>query len=1055
MLRKCLLAVSLICGLLWSASAQTGVTVTGTVVDEGAVPMPGVVIVVKNNPSGGHAITDANGNFTINVAKGSTLVASYMGFITEEKKFETAGDWLVTLREDTTQLEEVVVVGYGVQKKESVVGSITQVNASQLANSGTTSVNNALSGKVPGLLSYSANASGAPGENNESLMIRGLSSWNGNAPLVMVDGVEREMSELSPSEIESISVLKDASATAVYGAKGANGVILVTTKTGKKGTPKLHVNAEYSMSNPVMMPEHVDAFTTATMANVAYRNQGSFSSQYSDYALKAFQTGSDPLRYPDTNFYDLLMKNFAPGFNADVSLSGGTDKLRYYLGLGYVHEGSIIKDIHEYGETNWSSDRINWRLNLDFNVTKTTLLSLKAGGNIKDVQGPITRDTNSQVSSKVTFGYMYKASTIAYPAFYPEWALDMYPDPDYPNEYGIRIADNQGYEVSNPYSFFMNAAYVRTEENRINTDLILKQDLDFITKGLSASFKVGISSKYDVVKEQVYHNNPKWDINWNGVDVGLENPWIRSSTSEYVWNLKPYSVGINNTASGNNTIFYLEGAVNYNRKFAKAHNVTGLLLYSQREYNAGANFPKRNQSFVGRATYDYKGRYLLEVNASITGSEQFAPSNRYGFFPSVAVGYNMSKEPWWKKAMPWWSTMKVRYSHGMVGSDNSTANWLYVTYWSKISTSGGGNAITEGAAPNENARWETAVKRDLGFEMGWLDDRLTLNVDFYNEDRKDILASPIVTPFVATSYKDVNSGAIKKHGMEIELRYNHVFANSLAMEVGAIFGISENRITIYEDLPYAKEYQKQTGTQYGAMRTGESLVDDRYFNTVDELHGYPTYASSWSQNVVPGVYKFLDYDRNGLIDQNDLHAVDGSVYAPGLYSLSFGMGYKGFSFNILGTGTIGKYITYNAEAMVPFVLGELSVHTAQTDYWTPTNKDAAAPVPLFSQSMYSWGGGTVSGEVANVANVAGYSLGLEGYTWRRSDYFMLKEARVSYKFDFTKRRKSIFNGLTVSLIGNNLFLISPIKDMNPTATSGTTAVYPQMRTVKLGVSMDF
>ena len=256
--------------------------------------------------------------------------------------------------------------------------------------------------------------------------------------------------------------------------------------------------------------------------------------------------------------------------------------------------------------------------------------------------------------------------------------------------------------------------------------------------------------------------------------------------------------------------------------------------------------------------------------------------------------------------MPWWSTMKVRYSHGVVGSDNSTANWLYVTYWSN-----NGSAITEGAAPNENARWETAVKRDLGFEMGWLDDRLTLNVDFYNEDRKDILTSPIVTPFVATSYKDINAGAIKKHGFEVELRYNHLFPNKLAMEVGAIFGVSENRITIYEDLPYAKEYQKQTGTQYGAMRKGESLVDDRYFNTVDELHGYPTYSSNWSQNVVPGVYKFLDYDRNGIIDQNDLHVVNGSVYAPGIYSINFGMGYKGFSFNILGTGTIGKYITYN------------------------------------------------------------------------------------------------------------------------------------------------
>ena len=452
MLRKILLTVALGCGLIWSVFAQTDqmVTVSGTVVDEESIPMPGVVIVVKNNPSGGHAITDDKGSFSINVVKGSTLVASYMGFLPEEKKITAAGDWFLTLREDNTELDEVVVVGYGVQKKESVVGSISQVSASQLANAGTTSVNNALSGKVPGLLSYSSSASGAPGENTESLMIRGLSSWNGNEPLIMVDGVERMMAELSPSEIESISVLKDASATAVYGAKGANGVILVTTKTGQKGAPKLHVNAEYSMASPVMLPEHVDAYTTALMANVAYRNQGSFNSLNSESALKAYKTGSDPLRYPDVDFYDLLLKPFSPGFNADLSLSGGSNKIRYYLGLGYVHEGSIVKDIHELGETNWSSDRINWRFNLDFDLTKTTQLSIKAGGNIKSVQDP-------DASSTALFGNMYKASTISYPAFYPEWALDQFPDPEYPNEYGVRISDNQGHAISNPYSRFMNA----------------------------------------------------------------------------------------------------------------------------------------------------------------------------------------------------------------------------------------------------------------------------------------------------------------------------------------------------------------------------------------------------------------------------------------------------------------------------------------------------------------------------------------------------------------------------------------------------------------------
>ena len=1051
-------AVALLFAFAIPAYPQGGpeALVMGVVVDRDSSPVPGATVMVKNSPALGGVVTDLEGNFSIKVPAGSVLVFSCIGFRQAEKTV-TASDlsWIITLDDDSTLLEEVVVVGYGVQTKESVVGAISQVNASVLENSGTTSINNALSGKVPGLLSYSQSASGAPGENDESLLIRGLSSWNGSAPLVMVDGIERMMSELSPSEIESVSVLKDASATAVYGAKGANGVILVTTKTGKKGAPKFHVNAEYSMASPVMLPAHVDALTTATMANVAYRNQGSFASAYTDRELSAFASGSNPLRYPDTDFYSLLLKDFSPGMNADISLSGGTDRFKYYAYVGYVHEGSIIKDIHEYGQTNYSSDRINWRFNMDLNVTGTTTLSLKAGGNLKDIQGPVTGSSySSPTSTRVVFGYMYKASTISYPAYYPASALVMYPDPDYPTDKGVRIGDNQGNYIPNPYSWFMNAAYIRTEENRINTDLILKQDLDFITKGLSASVKAGLTSSYGILKEDVYVSNPRWNISWTSVDAGLDNPWIRSVASQYVWNLKPYTVSSSNSATGVNFIFYLEGAVNYKRKFAKAHNVTGLLLYNQRQYNSAASFPKRNQSFVGRVTYDYKGRYLLEVNAGVTGSEQFAPANRYGFFPSVAVGYNVSKENWWKKAMPWWSTLKLRYSHGKVGSDNTTANWLYYTYWSKVSASSG-VYYTEGAVANENARWETAVKRDIGLEMGWLDDDISLNVDFYNEDRKDILVTPIITMFVSNDYKDINAGAMKKHGIEIDLGYRHVFPSSFAFETGVMVGLSENRITSYEDLPYAPEYQKYAGTQYGVMRTGNSLVDDKYFNTVDEIHGYPVYTSTWSTNVVPGVYKFLDFDNNGVINQNDLHAIRGSVYAPGVYSLRFGFGYKGLSFSMLGTGTVGKYITYNGEAMVPFALGELVVHKAQTDYWTPTNHDATAPVPLFSQLMYSWGGGDLESSGGGAVNVDGYSLGLEGYTWRRSDYFMLKEARLSYKFDFTRSRHPVVKGLTLSLSGNNLLLFSPIPDMNPTATSGTNAAYPQMRTVKLGLSMDF
>ena len=1041
------LALSAILGA--SAQNEQKVTVTGTVIDDSSIPVIGATVMVKGNISLGGAVTDMDGNFRFDLPKGATLEVSCIGYDTETRVINEACVLMITLKESTNQLSEVVVVGYGVQAKESVVGAIASIGSSSLTNAGTTDITNALAGKVPGLLSYSASGSGAPGENTESLMIRGLSSWNGSEPLVMVDGIERSMSELSPTDIESVSVLKDASATAVYGAKGANGVILVTTKTGKKGAPKFHVNAEYSMGSPVMLPEHIDAVTTATMANVAYQNQGSFASMYSAEALDAYRTGSNPLRYPDVDWYSLMMKSFAPGMNANMNLSGGTDRFKYYMGLSYVHEGSILKDLNEEGETNYKSDRLTYRLNLDFDITKTTKLSLKAGGTVKDVQGPkYSEAATAAVSSSIMVGYMYKASTIDYPAYYPAWALEAYPDPDYPDEQGERIAGNQGHTVQNPYARLTKVAYALNETNTNNVDLILNQNLDFITKGLSLSAKAGLTSQYSVMKENAFQTDPSWDISWESVDQGVSNPWIRSTSSNYVYYVKPFEVESDNSASSVAYTFYLEGAVNYKRKFNNKHNVTGLLLYNQRQYNSAASFPKKNQSFVGRVTYDYKGRYLFEANAGITGSEQFAPTNRYGFFPSVAVGYYLSKEKFFKKALPWWSTMKIRYSHGKVGSDNTTANWLYYTYWSKITYSGV-TYYTEGAAPNENARWETAIKRDLGLEMGWLDDSILLNVDLYNEDREDILIAPIVTMFVANDYKDINAGAMKKHGIELDIKYRKIFANKMSMEVGGMLGLSENRITAYEELEYAPQYQKYVGTQYGAMRTGETLVDDGYFNSIDEIHGYPTYTSSWSGNVVPGIYKFLDYDHDGTITTDDLHAVEGSVYAPGTYSLNFSLGYKGFSLSVMGTGTIGKYLPVNGSAMVPFAQNELVAHKMQVNYWTPTNHDATSAVPLFSDLMYSWGGGSITD------GSDGYSLGLVDYTWRKSDYFMLKEAKISYKFDLSRLRDTTINGLTVSVSANNLFLLSDIVDVNPTGTSGMAATYPQMRTVKLGLSVDF
>lgn len=1015
-------------------SASKTVKIKGSVIDEDSKPVPGVAVLVKGHPEFGGTMTDEKGGFVFNVPSDATVQFSCIGYKPVEMSVARNLDWMITMVEESVALEGTVVVGYGVQRKESVVGAITQVKAEDLEKTGTSDITSALAGKVSGLLVYSQN--GAPGQSDATLILRGLSSWNGNNPLVMVDGIERSMNMLSPTDIASISVLKDASATAVYGAKGANGVILVTTKTGSKGAPKFSVNVEQGLNSPMWTPDHVEAGTVTRMANIAYKNTQSFGSQFSDEIIKKYEDQSDPIRYPDVHWYDLLQKQFATSTNADFSVSGGSDRVRYYLGVSYVHEGSIIKEI--YPGTNFASDRINYRMNLDWDVTKSTLLSFKVGGVTNMV-----KNLASHSGSSWLFSTIYQSPTITFPAYYPADVLKQYPDPNYPDADSDRVGANQGSKYENPYSALSDPDYVKNVNYRLFTDLILTQKLDFITVGLSATAKFGMTSAYARVSQEASTNFAKWNINWEAYDAGNTDIWeIQDNKSNYVWNDKPFSITQNNSPSGVSFITYLEGSLNYSRKFSRKHNVSALALYNQRQYNSGASFPKRTQSFVGRVTYDYKGKYLFEGNIGVTGSEQFSPDYRYGVFPSAAVGYIVSKEKFWKRAMPWWSTMKIRYSNGWVGSDASGSNWLYYSSWKQTS-----GYYQEEAAANVTARWETAHKQDLGFEMGFLKNKLTVNVDLYDEKRNDMLMPPVVTAFVGVAYKDVNAGALKKHGFEVEANWRNTTSGGFTYSFGGMIGLSENRITKYGDAPYAPEYQKYAGTPLQSARTGDQLIDDKFFGSIDEIHGYPNYATEWT-NVVPGVYKFLDYVPDGKISQQDLHVLRGSTYAPGVYSFNVGGTYKGLTFKVLCTGTMGKYINYKRVNIVPFYAGAYVIHDSHLNYWTPTNRDSDIPALSFSDEMYAWGGGT--------STYPGYNLAIPDFTWKRSDYMTVKEVMVQYRFSGPNIKRILgVKHLAVGLVCNNLWTFSNIKDTDPQRLTTAANSYPTMRMLKLNVNLAF
>jgi len=1041
-----MIAVTMLCcALAGTALAQNRqsaktVTVSGTVVDETGQPAIAASVMVVGTSNVG-VVTDAKGAFRITVPVGSTLRVSYMGYADQTRKVdENLLDWYVQLEVDENILEDAVVVGYGTQKKESIVGAISTVSSEQLVNTGTQQITTALSGKVSGLLMTTE--TGAPGQDNTSMILRGVSSFSsgGNSPLVMVDGVERSMSDINPAEVQSISVLKDASATAVFGSKGANGVIIVTTKNGTEGRAKMHAKAEFGLKSALYLPIHVDSPTTLEMANIAMMNDQSWAGLYSQETINHYINHDNPWRYTDHDWYREMMKTFAPSYNASFDISGGSKAVKYFAMGSYYHDGSLLKQFNQKGPVNFLSDRINYRINMKAALTKTTELSLRFGGSITIDTQP-TYQNNGGI-----FNTMYMSTSALYPAYWPAEIFEEYPDPNYPNANSYRIADNQGQTYMNPVFQLLVSQWRETTTYRVLTDFVLDQKLDFITKGLSAKATFSLTSAYARYSEVGSQSEPRWNINWTRYDMGLADIWDSTSADvTQVYVVPPLSVSQETGARSVGFVTYLEGALNYHRKFG-GHDVGATAVYNQRQYNSGAGSPVRNQALVGRVTYNYKEKYLFEANLGITGSEQFAPQYRYGIFPSVAVGYTISKEKFWKKALPWWSTMKTRFSWGLVGSDTSTTGFLYYTAYTTLSGLYGSH-YKEGSAANTAARWETADKKDLGLEFGFFKDQLTLNVDFFDEYRYDMLMSPVITPLVGVPFKQVNAGALKKHGVDIDILWRKNLRNGVHYSIGALVGLNENRIVKYADIPFNPQYKKVAGTPSQSQRTGSTLIDDKYFQNINQIHGYPAYTTGWS-TFVPGNYKFLDYKADGQITDEDLHTVFGSSYPPCSYSLNFSIGYKGLTFRTVGTGTIGKYIQYKRGYILPFLSGDLKVHAAQLDYWSPTNREATAPVLTFNDQMYSWAGGT--------SNHPGYNLALPDYTWRNSDYFNISEMYLGYRFNGKKLQQRLgIDGLTISLTCNNVFMFTNLLEGNPQMHNTATSYYPLVRTTQLGLNVNF
>ncbi len=1016
--------------------------VSGTVVDVNKTPIIGTNVLIKGSSQG--VITDINGKYSIKVnSEKDILIFRYIGMQSQEVAVQKRKVIDIEMVEESKKLDEVVVVGYGTQKKTSAVGAISQVKGEDLMQSGTADISQAISGKLSGVMTMQQ--TGQPGSNNTEILVRGLSSWNGSQPLILVDGVERDFTTMDPNEVESISVLKDASATAVFGARGGNGVVIVTTKRGKVGKPKLSASFSRGVNKAITNSDFIDSYTTELAWNISQMNLGKFTNLTPQQALNEYENPSSLLKaleYPNVNWYNETTKAFAENSNANVTLSGGSDFLKYFVSLGYNFQGSVFKGRtdHIYDSEHWY-EKFNYRTNLDFNISKSTTLAFNIGGDISINNTPQYETVNSTFNP---WNAIFNTSPSSSPAYYPEWLVNEYPNSNSIEDSKILLATNSDY-FGNPFTMLNMGSYNRTLGTKLFTDIVIDQKLGFIASGLSIKGKVSLSTYYSNIMRSVSHKPGLYSFDFSKTGAN-QNPWSKDgSTNEITKDqiIVSYPSGIQNDFYRD---LYYEIGINYENSIANKHNITALALINRQNKQNNVDFPFYNQALVTRATYNFKYKYLIETNISYTGSEAFAPGNRFGLFPSVALGWVISEEHFFNKIKSFANKLKIRYSDGLVGSDKATERWLYTSdYWIDGARANPekGPFIHEGAVANGTAQWEQSHKRDLGIEMGFFDNLINLEVSLFDEYREKMLVTPANTSFlVGNSFKQLNLGALKKHGIDIELGFNKVDQKGLRYWGKTMWGLSENRVIEKAEALYTPEYQKAAGKSLGYI-VGSTTVGNGYFTSVDDIYTNVASLSPDANGFVVGSYKVADYNADGKIDRNgDLYAIAGNLYAPVTYSFSGGLSYKGFDFSLLFSGNIGKYVQYGYPYELEFSFdNNHRIHQSALDYWTPVNTTANHS--------------TLLGKDVGTIAFAGSAINLEGRYIRNADYLRLKEIYVGYTFDKNFVKKLGYSDISVFATGNNILTFTNLIEGDPETKSFTSGFYPLMASVKFGIKILF
>lgn len=999
--------------------------VKGTVTSKGE-SLPGVNIYIKNKPGAG-VVTNIDGQYQMKAQISDVLVFSFIGYKTKEKLIVKKISTLdIDLEEETGKIDEVEIVAYGKQRKVSVVGAISSINVDDLKSAPVTSMSNAIAGRMAGIIGVQQ--SGEPGSDVSEFWIRGISTFGAKATaLFLIDGVERtqtDFNNLLPEDIESFSILKDASATAVYGARGANGVVLVTTKRGKEGRMTISANVKTMVEYLPRLPEYLGAYDYAKLANEAKLVRGE-APLYDDRMFEIIKYHLDDNFYPDVDWQDEILKKATFGWQANLNISGGGSIARYFMSLNYRGNDAAYKEsnINKYN-TNVKRHQYSFRSNIDVNVTKSTVVSLNLAANIIDMNRPGIGTTSK----------IWEAQANMNPLNVPK----VYTNGQFPG-YG---ADSGGDPQTSPYVLLNETGYVSEYSNSLQSTLRLNQDLDMITKGLSVEASVSFDSSN-------FHNGDRKKM------PELYEATGYTSKGELVTKKIAEAQAIKYTpSSGGTRKVYLEARLHYERMFGW-HRVGGLLLYNQSSYNTTSatdeisSIPVRTQGIAGRITYSYKDIYLSEFNFGYNGTENFPKGQRFGFFPSLALGWVVSNYEAVKKKIPFLTLMKIRYSFGLVGNDELPQRFPFLTYVGSAAgyafgdrgeNSKNGIGITQQGS--EGLQWEKAVKHNLGLDLSFFD-KVSVELDFFHDTRSRIFMErtqlPDIMGIPTTPYGNV--GKMKNYGWDGTLSYQDKIGKDFTYELRGNFTITKNKIIDYDEPNYKYSYLAKKGKSlnmtYGYVALG-------YFRDEEDIKNSP---QQWG-NLMPGDIKYKDVNGDNAITTEDIVPIGNSNIPRIQYGFAGNFSYKNWDLGIFFRGSGASDFFYGGQAYFPFKNGKtgniLSIVNDPSSRWIPASysgdKSTENPDARFPRLSY--------GENVNNFVESTHWLG-------NSSFLRLKTIEIGYTVPDSFLKKIYMKGLRVSIIGDNLHVWDKVKIWDPEQASSNGSSYPLTRSFTLNLQASF